>query len=105
VIAYRHRQNFFSLFLADDVIIQLLANFSGRQQRALLKPGLFNVFLEDIVAELDAFVTIVDSRSCNQSADFGKALALYKLLFIANYAKKHENSRRPSAGGSRRHSL
>ena len=51
VIVYRHRQHFFRRLLADNVIVQMVANFVRRRQRAALamRRDFFNFFANDVV--------------------------------------------------------
>ena len=70
------REDTLGLRLADDVIVENLADFLGcRDAVAALHQRGFVFLADDVHAELDAFIANEHRRTCDQLADFVLALA------------------------------
>jgi hypothetical protein len=71
MIVYRNREDLLRVVLADDVFIECghdIArgrNLNPRSERR----GLFKLFGEDIVAEVDTLVADIHARACHELAD------------------------------------
>ena len=77
VVVDRHRENLLRALLADDVLIEDLLDLRGLRNRGGRREGLLLVALlrDDVVAQVDALVTDVDRRPCDQLANLVLALA------------------------------
>ena len=58
MVVHRNRQHFFRLFLADNIIIEVMADFVRRRQRATfaMRGNFFNLFANNVIAQIDTFV-------------------------------------------------
>lgn len=58
VVVHRNRQHFLRLLLADDVVIQVVANFVRRRQCTALtmRGNFFNLFANNVVTQIDTFI-------------------------------------------------
>jgi hypothetical protein len=83
VVVYGHRKDFLGFGLADDVPIQNLADIFGLRKLAFgfsrLGP-LLDLFPDDIVAQLNAFVTNEHGRPRNQLTDLMLTLAAKRAI-------------------------
>ena len=81
VVVHRDRQHFLGLLLANHVLVENFLDFLRLGQ--LVVPGLAGVlklFANNIVTELNAFVTDKDGWTRNQLADFMLALAAKRTI-------------------------
>ena len=76
VVMHGHREDSLGPLLPHDVLIQVVFDFHRLFKfRRNLFFGFFPILGNDVVAEVDAFVTDVDGRPGNQFADFVAALS------------------------------
>ena len=81
VIVHRDRQDLLRMALADDVIVQDLADFLRRRNPvARLDQRGFVLLADDVHAELDALVANEDRGTRDQFADFVLALAAERAI-------------------------
>src|SRR5690606_37887464 len=70
VIIYRNRQRFLRLFLANDILIQDVANFLRLRNFFQIEFLFVSEFLfYNLRAQFDALVTYINARSGNKLAD------------------------------------
>ena len=76
MVVDRHRQNTFGVILADDVIIEHLADFRRRRHPVarLHQRGLV-LLADDVHAQLDALIADENGRTGNELAHLVLALA------------------------------
>ena len=81
MVVDRYRQDLLRLFLADDVVVEELVDLFGLGELFELQFGGFvELLLDDIVAEIDAFVTDVDARSGDELLDLLLGLTAERTL-------------------------
>src|SRR3546814_7426358 len=91
MIVHRDRQHALGGVLADDISVEMLADFERRRHRAVLARGdpALDLFADDVVAQLDAFVADEHGRPGNQLADFMLRLAAEGAIEGALRSEEH----------------
>ena len=81
VIVYRDRKHPFRMRLADDIVIEDLANFLRRWNPVTrFRDRRLVIFLDDVHAQLNAFIADEYCRASDQLADFVLALAAKRAI-------------------------
>src|SRR5690606_31170513 len=102
VVVHRHRQRLLGRFLADYVLVEDLLDF--------LRPGyvaeldvdfVVHLFLDDLVAQLDALVANVDARPGDELLDLLLPLAAEGALELALFVAEFEHRITPRLVGLR----
>jgi hypothetical protein len=82
VVIDRHCQHFFRLFLANNIIIKMVADFMrGRQRAALtMRRNFFNLFANNVVTQVHTFVADIHGRPGDQLTHFMLAFAAKRAI-------------------------
>ena len=81
VVVDRDREDLLRLVLADDVVVQVLVDLTGLGELVEADLGaLRELFLDDLVAEVDALVADVDARTGDELLDLLLALPAERAL-------------------------
>ena len=88
MVVYSHRQAFFRLILTDNVIVEDGPDFTGPRHVTVVDLHIFaKFFFDDLIAQLNAFVANVYSRTCDELfylfLSFSAKRAFELALFIA----------------------
>jgi hypothetical protein len=72
VVVDRYRQDLFGAFLPHDILVEDRFDFGrlGNGGAAWTGLILFDFFVDDVVAQSDAFIADVDRRPCDEFLDF-----------------------------------
>jgi hypothetical protein len=76
MVIYRHGQDPLGAFLADDILVEDLLDFLGLGELVTGALGaLLELFPDNVVTKLHAFVTDENGGPCNQFSNFVLALS------------------------------